>query len=521
MESLEHNGFNRSYNLYGLNLNTKFQVTMSMPKSKFSTVITSAVTSLVVLLLAYPLLRTPAEANLEQDPRITHWASYSESSRSALAEPVHFEEAAALSIPAVVHVRTLSSAKSVVAEDPLASRLFGPLFGQRQYYIPPQRGSGSGVVFDPKGYIVTNYHVIAGAEKVSVTFNDRYTAEARVVASDPATDISVLKVDESKPLPYLRFGNSDEVRLGQWVLAVGYPLSLDATVTAGIVSAKGRALGINQTQSLSAIESFIQTDAAVNPGNSGGALVNTAGELIGINSAIASPTGSYAGYSYAIPSNMVQKVVNDLVAYGSVQRAYLGVQYPNRKRMSAEAIKELGLDKVEGVYIDRVIPNSGADQAGLKKGDFILSINGHPTRTETQLVEQMARYQPGDHIEIQYLRHGKTYKTQVELRNIENSTEIIRRGEDYDLLGAKIRRLGAEELSKHGLSHGFMVSDPGNGLLAELTQIQPGYIITHVNDIPIKSIEDLSLLLKTGKKLQFSGKYPGKPGVYYYMYNPS
>lgn len=493
----------------------------SKPKSKFSTVITSALTSLAVLLVAYPFLRSPEPAPIDQQPGLAQWTSYSSPSGLIPGEPVHFEKAAAQSVSAVVHVRTLSSAKSVVAEDPFASRLFGPLFGQRQYYIPPQRGSGSGVVFDPNGYIVTNYHVIAGAEKLSVTFNDRYTTEARVVASDPATDISVLKVDESQPLPYLRFGNSDQVRLGQWVLAVGYPLSLDATVTAGIVSAKGRALGINRSQSLSAIESFIQTDAAVNPGNSGGALVNTEGELVGINSAIASPTGSYAGYSYAIPSNIVQKVVNDLVSYGSVQRAYLGVQYLDRKRLSAQAIKDRGIDKVEGVYIDQVIPHSGADQAGLKKGDFILSINGHPTRTETQLVEQMARYQPGDHIEVEYLRSGKTRKARVELRNIENSTEIIRRGDDYDLLGAKIRRLTADELSQHGLSHGFMVSDPGEGLLAELTQIQPGYIITHVNEIPIKTIEDLSLLLKTGRKLQFSGRYPGKPGVYYYMYNPS
>ncbi len=493
---------------------------MSKQKSNLQIILTSTLTSLAVLLLAFPFLKSHPAPEMDSAPVIAQWAS-SPGQPATPAAPGQFEEAAAKSVSAVVHIRTLSAAKAVVAEDPITSRLFGPLFGQRQYYIPPQRGSGSGVVFDPSGYIVTNYHVISGAEKVTVTFNDRYTTEARVIASDPATDISVLKVDESKPLPYLAFGNSDEVRLGQWVLAVGYHLSLDATVTAGIVSAKGRALGINQSQSLHAVESFIQTDAAVNPGNSGGALVNTAGELIGINSAIASPTGSYAGYSYAIPSNMVQKVVSDLVAYGSVQRAYLGIQYPNRKRLSPEAMRELGLDRIEGVYIEHVIPQSGADRAGLKKGDFILSINGHPTRTETQLVEQMARYQPGDHIEVQYLRNGKTHRSRVELRNIENSTEIIRRGDDYDLLGAKIRRLTPEEMAEHGLRHGFMISDPGKGLLAQLTDIQPGYIITHINDMPIRTIEDLSLLLKTGKKLQFSGRYPGKQGVYYYLYSPS
>ena len=227
------------------------------------------------------------------------------------------------------------------------------------------RRSGSGVVISPDGYIVTNNHVVADAKEVSVTFNDRYTTKAKVVGTDPGTDIAVLKVDGDKNMSYMEFGNSDDAKLGQWVLAVGYPLSLDATVTAGIISAKGRSIGINRSQSASAIESFIQTDAAVNPGNSGGALVNTAGQLIGINSAIASPTGSYAGYSYAIPSNIVRKAVNDLMKYGSVQRAYMGVEYVS----SPEQLAKLGIDNVNGVYVMNVRPNSGAAKAGLTKGD--------------------------------------------------------------------------------------------------------------------------------------------------------
>ncbi|MBZ0100009.1 MAG: trypsin-like peptidase domain-containing protein, partial [Taibaiella sp.] len=243
----------------------------------------------------------------------------------ASTPPADFQPAAEAAVQAVVHIKTKTNGRQIVVRRPT---IFGDIY--QDMFQPPQMGAGSGVVVSPDGYIVTNNHVVAGADVVTVTFNDRYTTDAKLIATDPSTDIAVLKID-GENLPYMEYGNSEDVRLGQWVLAVGYPLTLDATVTAGIVSAKSRSLGINRTQSASAIESFIQTDAAVNPGNSGGALVNTKGQLIGINAAIASPTGSYAGYSYAIPSNIVKKVVEDIIDYGAVQRAYLGISYMDLK----------------------------------------------------------------------------------------------------------------------------------------------------------------------------------------------
>jgi serine protease Do len=431
--------------------------------------------------------------------------------------PAGFETAAQAAVPAVVHVKTLTKARTVTAVDPhFNNDFFGNLFGLRQqYYIPPQSGSGSGVVFRPDGYIVTNYHVVANAEKVAVTFDDRYTTEAEIVGKDPATDIAVLKVPETD-LPYMEFGNSDQVQLGQWVLAVGYPLTLDATVTAGIVSAKSRSIGINRTQSASAIESFIQTDAAVNPGNSGGALVNTAGQLIGINSAIASPTGSYAGYSYAIPSNIVKKVVDDIVQYGIVQRAYLGIEYVNRKLLKPEELAELGIDKKEGVYVAGVAESGGAYKAGIKKGDFITAINGVPIRTEPELLEQIARYKPGDHISVTYERNNKTYQTMVELKNIKGNTEIVKEVLPDLVLGAGMRSLKPDELKKLKISGGVLVTEIRKGIIAEQTNIRKGFVITGINEQPVTSPEQIQQAIASGGNIQIRGFYPGSNGIYYY-----
>jgi len=427
---------------------------------------------------------------------------------------IDFQSAAEASVKAVVHIKTTTKARTVVSNDPFQS-FFGDMF-ERQYTLPPQMGSGSGVVVSPDGYIVTNNHVVAGADQLSVTFNDRYTTTAKVISTDPSTDIAVVKVDE-KNLAYMEFGNSDEVHLGQWVLAVGYPLSLDATVTAGIVSAKGRSIGINRQQSNNAIEAFIQTDAAVNPGNSGGALVNTAGQLIGINSAIASPTGSYAGYSYAIPSNLVRKVVADLREYGTVQRGYLGIELMDRKMATPEQLSALGLDKNDGVYVAGITENGAAKQAGIQKGDFITQIAGIKVQTEPELREQIARYKPGDHIGLTYFRNGQPLNTTVELKNQIGNTSIIKDASGLKFLGATLKQLSAEEKSKYGIESGIQVEDPGAGTLHKSTSIRKGFVILGVNDQPVNTVSDLQEKIVSSRgNVQLSGFYPGYQGMYYF-----
>jgi len=480
-------------------------------------VVTAALTSVATLFIAGKF--NDELPFLQKEQRLpVNYANFSTSDVVRGAPPADFESAAAASVQAIVHIKTQTAARTVTARDPFfGDDVFGNLFGQRQYFIPPQQGSGSGVVISPEGHIVTNYHVISNAEKVTVTFNDRFTTEAEVVAKDASTDLALLKVKE-KDLPYMEFGNSDDVRLGQWVLAVGYPLSLDATVTAGIVSAKSRAIGINRTQSASAIESFIQTDAAVNPGNSGGALVNTKGQLIGINSAIASPTGSYAGYSYAIPANIVKKVANDLMKYGSFQRAYLGIEYPDPKTLSPEKITALGIDKNDGVYIAGVKENGGAFRAGIKVGDFITQINGVAVHTETQLQEQVARYQPGDNISVTYVRNGSTRNASVQLTNINGTTAIMKPDQQKPaiLLGANIQPLSAEQKRRLRINTGVLVTDIKDGIIARQTTMKKGFVIMSVNNKPINTAEDIQSALAGAVTAQIAGRYPGNNANYYY-----
>jgi len=428
--------------------------------------------------------------------------------------PVNFEAAAEASVKAVVHIKATTDARTVIAN---RNDMFSQLFGQQQYYIPSQQESGSGVVISPDGYIVTNNHVVDNANEVTVTFNDRYSAKAKVVGADPATDIAVLKVSGDKNFNFLEFGNSDDAKLGQWVLAVGYPLSLDATVTAGIISAKGRSIGVNKSGAASAIESFIQTDAAVNPGNSGGALVNTSGQLIGINSAIASPTGSYAGYSYAIPANIVRKAVNDLMKYGSVQRAYMGVEFFDSRAATPEQMTQLGLDRSPGVYVTKVLAKSGAAKAGLQKGDFITGINGEPVNNEPELKGQIARFQPGDNINVAYTRDGKTYNATVQLTNLKGTLDIMKAETSAKMLGASFRALSEDEKAKYNIG-GVLVTDIGNGPISKQTQMHKGFVITSVNNEQVQSVDDLEQAM-ANKTIQIAGFYPGYQGMYYYGMN--
>jgi Do/DeqQ family serine protease len=484
-------------------------------KSRLLTVVlTAALTSLGTFFLAarYSGSNNPLfNATTKQLP--VNYAGMGDHPIVSSTAPVDFQAAAEASVKAVVHIKTATKPRTVVANDPWDD-FFGGMFGPRQYTLPPQIGSGSGVVISPDGYIVTNNHVVAGADQMTVTFNDRYTTNAKVISTDPSTDLAVVKVDE-KNLPYMEFGNSDDVHLGQWVLAVGYPFSLDATVTAGIVSAKGRSLGLSQ-QNRTAIESYIQTDAAVNPGNSGGALVNAQGQLIGINSAIASPNGTYTGYSYAIPANIVRKVVGDLKQYGTVQRGYLGIVPMDAKSASPEQLTALGLDRTNGVYVYNVSDGSGADAAGLHKGDFITQIAGAPVATVPELLEQVARYKPGDHVAVTYLRDGREYNTTIELKNSAGTTSVIKNGASARLMGATLRSLTAEERRDYGITGGVLVTDLGTGPFTRTT-MRKNFIITSVNDQAVSSLEDVQrIVASAGRTIRLAGFYHGYNGNYYY-----
>lgn len=433
---------------------------------------------------------------------------------------INLEDAAEKSSKAVVHIKTEIKAKAVQYQNPFFDSFFEQFFGGPRYFQQgPQESSGSGVVVTSDGYIVTNNHVVDGADEIKVIFNNKKTVAAKLIGKDAATDLAVLKVEE-KNLSYIPYGNSDEVKLGQWVLAVGYPLTLETTVTAGIVSAKYRNIGINQQKSgNNAIESFIQTDAAVNPGNSGGALVNAKGELIGINAAIASPTGSYAGYSFAIPSNIVKKVVNDMVTYGNVQRAYLGVGYLDSKNATPEQISAYNLDKIDGIYINQVMDNSSADEAGLKNGDILTKIDQKLIKTGPQMLEKIAQYRPGDVVSITYTRNGKEITTQAKLKNVLGNTQIVKHEPiNKEKLGVQMRNLTASEARQLGIQGGVYITGiNGNGLVGKQTRMKRGFVITQVNEQEITSIEDMEKILQADEKsFQLGGLYPNYQGMYYY-----
>src|SRR5688572_8708827 len=342
--------------------------------------------------------------------------------------PVDFSAAADAAIPATVHIKT--KATRTVSNNLPRNNPFGDLFPDLddffgdKYRSIPQMASGSGAIISEDGFIVTNNHVIDGADDITVTLTNKKSFKAKLVASDPSSDLAVIKID-AKGLPFLLYGNSDDVKVGQWVLAVGYPLTLETTVTAGIISAKGRTLDINRRQSNTPVESFIQTDAAVNPGNSGGPLIDLTGKMIGINSAIASPTGAYAGYSFTIPVNIVKKIVSDLIKFGTVQRAYLGIEYP-KDNLSDEDKKQNGIKDDGGVYVMNAREGGAAAAAGIKKGDVITKINNVPVVSGADLIGQITTYRPGDKITLTYQREGKEHTTSITLKNKSGSTEVVK-----------------------------------------------------------------------------------------------
>ena len=407
--------------------------------------------------------------------------------RPALVTSTDFSAAAETAVHAVVHVKT--SVEQGYTFNPFNDFFFG--FGQAPQMQPRiVQGSGSGVIISADGYIVTNNHVIDKAKEVKVSLNSNKEYVAKVVGVDPTTDLAVLKID-AENLPTLAFANSDEVRLGEWVLAVGNPFNLNSTVTAGIISAKGRSINIIDNQS--AIEAFIQTDAAVNPGNSGGALINTRGDLIGINTAISTRTGSYEGYSFAVPANIVRKVVDDLTKYGVVQRAYLGVSIAD---ITPELAKELNLNETQGVYLSEVTEGGAAEEAGIKKGDILVQAGGKAVRKMSELLEVIGSRRPGDKMTVVVLRDGKEKSFNVTLRNRQGNTDVLKKEDVASLqsLGAQFTPLSPAEKARFGLRSGVKVTDVGTGKLAE-AGVPNGFILVKLNNRLVASADDVANIL--------------------------
>lgn len=496
-------------------------------KRTIGIVILAAGTTLLTLAIAnkynspHPLItsyETPANNNV-------HYANYTPTDdypQSSGSGYINLEDAAERSSKAVVHIKTEMKARIVQNRNPFFDDFFDQFFGGGgsgpRSYMQPQQSSGSGVIISNDGYIVTNNHVVENADNVTVILNNKKSYTAKVIGKDPSSDLAVLKIDDNN-LPTIPYGNSDDVKLGQWVLAVGYPLTLETTVTAGIVSAKYRNIGINQSKSgANAIESFIQTDAAVNPGNSGGALVNARGELVGINAAIASPTGSYAGYSFAIPSNIVRKVVADMVKYGNVQRAYLGVGYVDRRNATPEQISAWGLDKIDGVYVNQVYEGSSADKAGIKEGDFIIKIGNKVVKTGPEMTEQIAQFRPGDESTITILRNGKELIKNIHFKNKLGNTDIVK-VDAFNLLGIQVKDLSANDLRNLRIKSGVYIADiKGSGLIAKQTRMKKTFVITRVNDREVKDALELEKVFSSGEKeFQIEGIYPNFQGMYNYF----
>ena len=425
-----------------------------------------------------------------------------------------FVDAAERSVDAVVHIMT-----KVVRQSTTYNDFFGALLGQLYGYPGQTRNNtmvayGSGVVLTPDGYIVTNNHVVEGADEVEVTFNNKVKKTATIIGTDPTTDLALIKVDASD-LEYLTFGDSDNVRIGEWVLAVGNPFNLTSTVTAGIVSAKARNLSILGEGT--SVESFIQTDAAVNPGNSGGALVNTKGELVGINAAIASHTGSYEGYSFAIPSNIVRKVVDDLLLYGTAQRGYLGVQIAE---LTQELAEKEGLENIEGVYVAEVTEGGAAKLAGMKSGDVITAIAGKKVNTTTQLKESIGQYRPGDKVEVEVNRNGSHHRYELTLLNEAGNVDVVKKGDSFfnSEFGLMLQPINQNDMSRLDIQSGLKIVEIRQGRFMN-SGVPVDFVITKVNGITVNSKSDLENAQKSSRsrRTTIEGVYPnGMNATFYY-----
>ncbi len=418
---------------------------------------------------------------------------------------VDFTAAASATVDAVVHVKIRS--QYTVVENPIYNFLFGrPNYQQQEM---PVVASGSGVIISRDGYIVTNNHVVEGADALEVTLDDNRTFTAKVIGADPTTDIALIKIDGDN-FPFIPWGNSDNLKVGEWVLAIGNPFNLASTVTAGIVSAKAR--NINIINKNTAIEAFIQTDAAVNPGNSGGALVNTAGELVGVITAIASPTGSFSGYSFAVPERIARKIVSDLMEYGTVQRAFIGISI---NEVTSETAQKNGVTSLKGVYVSSVADGGAAAEAGIKAGDVILKVNDVEVNKVSELQEQIGRYRPGQQISVTVLHGEKTRTMNLTLRNIDGGTSLQTQGETMEILGASVRTVNPQTASSLRIRGGVEITALADGKFKQ-AGIKEGFIITSVNRHPMRSADELKAILSNSKGgIYIEGVYPNGKSAYY------
>lgn len=442
-----------------------------------------------------------------------------------------FTYAAEKTLPVAVHIQSTKK----VSQRKMGGQGFG---GQelpdpfRQFFDSPfggqqpnrrqapqeqlRQGSGSGIIISPDGYIVTNNHVIADADELIVTLNDHRTYTATLVGTDPSTDVALLKIEE-KGLPVIKFSNSDAIKVGEWVVAVGNPFNLESTVTAGIVSAKGRSINIMQDKT--PIESFIQTDAAINPGNSGGALVNLQGELVGVNTAIASPTGAYAGYGFAVPSNIVIKVIGDLKEFGVVQRGFIGAMIRN---IDGKMAKEKGFASTKGVYVDSLTASSSAAAAGIQSGDIIIAVDGIPTNNSPKLLEMIGRHRPGDEVPLTILRNGTTKEMLVTLKNSSGNTNVVKKDKPVEMfkaLGASFEPISKEEAQQMGIVGGLKITALQSGKLANQTDVQEGFVVTKIDGQSVEEMKDLEKILANKRGgVMLEGKYPNSNEVFYYAF---
>ncbi len=468
----------------------------------------------------------------KQDPLPVHHALYTVKENGEYV-PLDFTDVSRNVMNSVVHVRSIRKIQPEMNRyNNYRGNPFGDMFGDdffRFFWGEPesgggqgrkpepfvQMGTGSGVIISPNGYIVTNNHVIEEADEIEVTLHSNDTYKAKVIGNDPSTDVALLQIKKDG-LQALPIGNSDQVEVGEWVMAIGNPFNLNSTVTAGIISAKGR--NINIIDDKSAIEAFIQTDAAINPGNSGGALVNLDGELIGINTAIASPTGAYAGYGFAIPANIVNKVVEDFMKYGMVQRAFLGIMI---RDIDGKLVKDENLKITEGAFVDSLIEKSAAAQAGIHAGDVVTRVNDTPVRQSADLLEQIGRHRPGDEVSVTVDRKGKEMSFTVKLADQKGSRKLVSRDKQdiLDILGASFEELDNGTAKKLGIEGGVRVKELHNGLLKNQTGISEGFIITGINRNKVTTVDDVRKSLEKQKGgVLIQGLYEDYPGEIYFAF---
>lgn len=457
---------------------------------------------------------------------MTNAATNSEGATYAAGQPVDLTVAAEKALPCVVHIKYLQNSKIQEVEmrsDPFGD-MFDPFgfFGQRgqgqnqrrKVQTPKKEGAGSGVLISTDGYIVTNNHVVEGADELTVTLNDNREFSARIIGTDKATDLALIKI-HGKDLPAIKVASSDDIRVGEWVLAIGHPFNLRATVTAGIVSAKARSLGAN------GVEAFIQTDAAINAGNSGGALVNVKGELIGINAMLYSQTGNFTGYGFAIPTTIMNKVVADLKQYGTVQRGLIGIRGMDARNyidQQKEQQKEVDLGTNDGIYVSEVSDDGAAQEAGLMSGDVITAVNGQKVTKMAELQEILATKRPGDKVKVDYLRNKAKKSAEIVLKNEQGNTKVVKDA-DLDILGSTFREINEQEKQQLDITYGVKVMKVGNGKFKN-SGVPSGFIIQKVNETSVKTINELNAVVKEASKskspvLYIQGVYPsGKKGYF-------